>query len=208
MLGTGAEVATNLSTRLDLRAIGHYTNFTYTFPQSGFNIGLNIGFANAGSYVDYYPFHKAFRISAGYLYYNTNRVRANLQAGPGATFTINNVDYYSDNADPVNGVGRLILGGTGPLLTTGYGHILSRTNKHFSFPFEAGAAFINTPQVSFYLNGDVCAPQGNHCQNVNTYPGFAANLAAQLASWNKRVEPFHIYPLIQGGIAYTFRIRK
>jgi hypothetical protein len=207
-LGTGGEIATNFNPHLDFRAIGHYTNFTYNFPQSGFNIGLNIDFANGGGYVDYYPFHKGFRISPGYLYHNTDRVRADLKAGPGATFTINNIDWHSDDADPVTGTGRLILGGTGPLLTTGWGHIVSRTQKHFSFPFEAGVAFIDTPKASLSIGGKICTPQGNHCEAANNYPGFANNLAIQVADWNNRVAPFHIYPLIQGGVAYTFRIRK
>jgi hypothetical protein len=207
-LGTGGELATNVNPHLDLRVIGHYTNFTYNFQQSGFNIGINIGFANTGAYVDYYPFHKAFRISPGYLFYNTDRVRADLLAGPGATFTINNIDWHSDNADPVNGTGRLLLMGSGFLLTGGYGHIVSRTRKHFSFPFEAGVAFIDTPTAQFYLNGKICTPQGTHCEAANNYPGFASNLAIQIADWNKRLAPFHIYPLIEGGVAYTFRIRK
>lgn len=208
LLGTGGEVATNVNPRFDVRAIGHYTNFTYSFPQSGFNIVLNINFANAGAYADYYPFHKAFRISGGYLYYNTNRVRADLKAGPGATFTINNIDWHSDNADPVTGTGRLILAGSGPLLTAGYGHIVSRTQKHFSFPFEAGVAFIDTPTAQLSIGGEICTPQGARCEAARNYPGFATNLAAQVADWNKHVAPFHIYPLIQGGVTYTFRIRK
>lgn len=207
-LGTGGEVATNVSTHLDVRAIGHYTNFTYNFPQSGFNIALNVDFANGGGYVDYYPFHKGFRISPGYLYHNTNRVRADLKAGPGAVFTINNIDWHSDNADPVTGTGRLILAGTGPLLTAGWGHIVSRSQKHFSFPFEAGVAFIDTPKASLSIGGEICLPQGGHCKPASQYPGFATNLATQVADWNKRVAPFHIYPLIEGGVAYTFRIRK
>ena len=207
-LGTGAEIATNVNPHLDVRAVGHYTNFNYSFPQSGFNIALNIDFGNTGAYADYYPFHKAFRISAGYLYYNTDRVRADIKAGPGATFTINNIDWHSDNADPVTGTGRLILGGTGPLLTAGYGHIVSRTQKHFSFPFEAGVAFIDTPKAELLIAGEICTPQGVHCEPASSYPGFASNLTAQVADWNKHLAPLHIYPLIEGGVAYTFHIRK
>jgi hypothetical protein len=29
----------------------------------------------------------------------------------------------------------------------------------------------------------------------------------QLATWNGNASPFHIYPIVQGGVAYTFRIR-
>jgi hypothetical protein len=206
-LGTGVELATNLPYRIDLRVFGNYTNFDWKLTQSGFYIVVNIGMANAGAMADYYPW-KSLRFSPGYLLYNTNRVSANLQANTGATFTINNVTYISDNANPVHGVGALQLGGRGFMATTGWGHIVSRNTKHWNFPFEAGVAFINTPSVAFSLQGDVCQAQGYVCVPASSYPGFQSNLNAQLASWNKRVAPFHIYPLIEGGFSYTFRYRK
>jgi hypothetical protein len=66
-----------------------------------------------------------------------------LKAQPNAVFTINNIDWNSDNVDPVRGIGRLTLGGRGFLLTTGYGCYVSRSEKHFTFPFEAAVGFIN-----------------------------------------------------------------
>jgi hypothetical protein len=206
-LGTGAELATNLPHHFDLRVFGNYTNFTYNFEQSQFNIGVNLEMTNTGAQVDYYPW-KSFRISPGYLMYNSDRVRADLQAQDGATFTINHVTYNSDDADPIHGIGRLVLAGRGFMVTTGWGHIVSRSRHHFTFPFEAGAAFISTPKVLFELQGDICAAQGYECREVDDYPGFTANLNTQLASWNKTVAPFHVYPLVEGGVAYTFRIRR
>jgi hypothetical protein len=206
-LGTGVELATNLPRHLDLRAFGNFANFTFNFTQSDIKVGVNLAFNNAGALVDYYPW-KNLRISPGYLAYNTDQVRATLQAQDGATFTLNNTTYISDNADPVHGNGQLALAGRGFMVTGGWGHIVSRTSKHFTFPFEAGAAFINKPQVQFNLQGEVCAGQGYHCEDVNTYPGFTTNINTQLASWNKRVAPFHVYPLIEGGLAYTFRFRR
>lgn len=205
--GTGASLATNLPYRIDLRAFGNYTNFDWKLTQSGFYIVVNIGMANTGVLADYYPW-KSLRISPGVLLYNTNRVQATLQAQTGATFTLNNVTYISDNANPVSGVGGLSLGGRGFMATTGWGHIVSRNEKHWNFPFEAGVAFINKPTIDFAFTGDVCQAQGYLCEPVSSYPGFTSNLDAQLASWNKRVAPFHTYPLIQGGLSYTFRYRR
>ena len=103
--------------------------------------------------------------------------------------------------------GRLTLGGNGFLLTAGYGRMVSRTEKHFSFPFEAGVAFIDRPTVALNLVGQICAAQGINCQPAASYPGFANALATQTASWKKDAAPFHVYPVVQGGVAYTFRIR-
>ncbi|MGA8090073.1 MAG: hypothetical protein WCA10_22570 [Terracidiphilus sp.] len=208
-LGLGEQISTNLSPHLDLRVLGDYISVnTYQFSQRDFRIRLNMGFVNMGASTDYYPFHKPFRLSAGYLFYNGDRLRAELKANQNAVFTINNIDWTSDNADPVHGTGRLTLGGSGFLLTAGYGRIVSRSEKHFSFPFEAGVAFINTPHATFDLRGQICSDQGINCQPAATYPGFADALAAQLVTWNKDVAPYHIYPVVEGGVAYTFSLPR
>jgi hypothetical protein len=206
-LGTGGQIATNLPYHLDLRLFGNYTNFDWKLYHSLFYVLVNIGMSNAGGTVDFYPW-KSLRLSPGFLFDNADRVAAGLSAEPNATFTLNNVTYTSDNADPVYGTGRLVLGGRGFMATTGWGHYVARDGKHFTFPFEIGAAFIHKPMVSFDLLGDICTAQGYHCLPAIDYPGFESNLNAQLASWNRTVAPYHVYPLIGGGIAYTFRIRK
>ena len=208
-LGIGEHMSVNLSPHLDLRIFGNRASITtQRYSQKDFHISVNMGCANVGAMADAYPFHQPFRFSAGYLFSNGDRIRADLHAKQNAVFTINNIDWISDNADPVHGTGRLTLGGAGFLLTTGYGRMLSRSEKHFSFPFEAGVAFINTPQVTLNLAGQICTAQALNCRPAATYPGFAGALAAQLATWNKDAAPFHIFPIVQGGVAYTFRIRR
>jgi hypothetical protein len=209
-LGIGIQAATNLGPRSDLRGFGNYTNLTHRYTQSGFQIALNVGMANAGAMLDFYPLHRfPLRFSPGFLYLNQNRVAAELRARQNATFTINNVDYASDNTDPVHGTGRLLLGGSGLMLTTGLGRFVSHDHKRFTFPFEAGVAFINTPVAQFNLLGHVCDVNNpGFCQSAAQFPTFAQNLAAQLASWNRRVSPFHIYPILQGGFSYSFTLRR
>ena len=210
-LGFGVEAGTNLGPRVDLRLFGDYTNLTHQFTQSGFRIALNIAMANTGGKVDFYPLRRfPLRISPGYLYYNGNRLAAQLHANTNATFTINNVEYASDNATPVYGTGRLLLGGSGFMVTTGVGHFVSHTYKRLTFPFEAGVVFINTPVAQFNLYGKVCGIDGagdtasGFCQPAAQFPTFATNLAAQVKSWNHTVAPYHIYPVIQGGVSYSF----
>lgn len=207
-LGVGEHVSTNLSTRLDVRVFENFFPVNHSFTQSDFNIALHIRFANAGVAADYYPFHRPFHISPGLLFYNRNRVNATLKAQQNAVFTINNIDWFSDNADPVHGTGRLDLGGSGFMVTAGYGRITSHTEKHWTFPVQAGVAFINTPKAEFNLLGQICNANGTNCQPAATFPGFADALAAQLVTWNKDVAPYHIFPIIEGGVAYTFSIRS
>jgi hypothetical protein len=206
-IGTGGELATNLPYHLDARVFGNFTDFDWKLTRSGFYVVVNIGMANTGALVDFYPW-KALRISPGVLFYNTNRIRGDVRAENGATFTINNVNYASLDSNPVHGIGRLQLGGTGFMATTGWGHYVARNEKHWSYPVEVGAAFIDTPVATFNLYGDVCNAQGHDCMPAASFPGFESNLAAQLASWNRTVSPFHVYPLVQAGVAYTFRYRR
>jgi hypothetical protein len=209
-LGIGAEVGTNLGPRVDLRVFANYTNLTHRYTESGFRVALNVALANTGAKVDFYPLQRVpLRISPGFLLVNHNRVQGNISAEPGATFTINNVDYASSDADPVHGAGRLLLGGSGFMVTTGLGHYVSRTRKRFTFPFEAGVALIRTPTAQFNFFGTVCSEsEVPVCAPVSQFPGFSTNLAAQLASWNRQLSPFHIYPILQGGVAYSFSLRR
>ena len=206
-IGTGGELATNLPYRLDLRVIGNFTDFNWKETRSGFYIVVNIGMANTGALVDFYPW-KSLRISPGFLYYNTDRIRGDVLAQPSATFTINNVTYATLASNPVHGTGRLQLGGTGFMATAGWGHYVTRNEKHWSYPFEAGVAFINTPSATFNLEGTVCNAQGHDCVPAAAFPSFQSNLAAQIATWNSDVKPFHIYPLVEAGVAYTFGYRR
>jgi len=208
-LGIGGHFSINVSPHVDVRLFGNRASITtHHWSQKDFRIGVNAGFANVGAMVDGYPFHMPFRFSAGYLFYNGNRVLADLHANQDAIFTINDIDWSSDNTDPIHGTGRLRLGGNGFLLTTGYGRMVSRSERHFSFPFEAGVGFIDRPTVTLNLSGQICTSQHTDCQPAASYPGFADALAAQLDTWNRNAKPFHIYPIVQGGVAYTFRIRR
>ncbi len=206
-LGTGGSLATNLPYRIDLRFVGNFFDFNWKMTKSGFYVVVNTELANTGVLADYYPW-KSLRISPGFLYYNTDRIRGDVQAQPGATFTINNVNYASQDSNPVYGTGRLQLRGTGFMAMAGWGHYVSRSEKRWSYPFAAGVAFIDTPSATFSLQGNVCNAQGQDCQPAATFPEFQSNLAAQVATWNNDVRPFHVYPIVEGGVTYTFSYRR
>jgi hypothetical protein len=206
--GIGEQVATNASPRFDVRVFGNLLSVNHDLSQNDFKVTMNIQFANVGTFVDFYPIRKPLRISPGFLVYNGDRIRAELRAKPNGVFTINHTDWFSDNADPMRGTGGLTLGGSGFMLTAGYGRIASNSEKHFSFPFEAGVAFIDKPNPTLVFGGSLCNSDGTNCQPAMQYPGFADALNAQLATWRNRVAPFHVFPIVQAGVAYTFHIRS
>lgn len=208
-LGLGVQAGTSLTPHLDLRAFGNYVVVTHNWIDQGFGLKLNMEMPNAGAKVDIYPMRKfPLRISPGYLFVNQNRVRVDYRAEQGTVFTLNNINWTSDNADPVHGSGVLSLGGTGPMITAGLGRIVSRSRGHLTFPFDAGVAFVNTPVIRFDMFGQICAADQTQCQPAATYPTFATNLVQQVAKWNQTATPYHLYPILEGGVAYTFSWRR
>jgi hypothetical protein len=208
-LGFGIQAGTSLTPHLDVRAFGNYLNLTHNWIEQGFALKLNMELPNAGAKLDIYPLHKfPLRISPGFLFVNQNRVRVDYQAQQGTVFTVNNIDWTSDDADPVHGTGILSLGGTGPMITAGLGRIVSRSRRRFTFPFEAGAVFIHTPVITFNMFGQICASGQTQCQAAATFPTFATNLVQQVTQWNQTAAPYHVFPILEGGVAYSFSWRQ
>ena len=136
-LGVGVHASTNLTPRLDIRVFENFFPINHTFTRSDVVVALHIHFANAGVAADYYPFHRAFHISPGLLFYNRNRVNATVKALPNASITLNNTEWFSDPANPAYGTGRLDIGGSCFMITAGYGRITSHSDKRWTFPFQA-----------------------------------------------------------------------
>jgi len=207
-LGAGIESSANVIPHLNLRVTGNYLGFgVNNYSAQGFNIDANLHMASARASLDYYPFHKGFRLSPGVMFYNQNHALANFTAQQGASFDLNNYTYYSATGDQtVHGVGRVRLGNGSPAFTatTGWGNTIPRIGKHFSFPFEIGAAFTSAPSFALNLTGFVCDAHGENCVNVATDPDAQANLKAQVAKYNRNLEPLKTFPILSFGVAYSF----
>ena len=207
-LGIGVESSTNLVPHLNLRLTGNYLGFgVNNYSAQGFNVDANLHLASARASVDYYPFHKGFRLSPGVMFYNQNHANANFVAQKGASFSLNDHNYYSaTGAETVQGIGRVGLGNGSPAftMTTGWGNTIPRAGKHLSFPFEIGAAFTQTPTFALNLNGYVCDANGQNCVNVATDPTAQADLKAQVAKYQNNLEPLKTYPILSFGVAYSF----
>ncbi|HTJ29597.1 MAG TPA: hypothetical protein VL346_03825 [Acidobacteriaceae bacterium] len=207
-LGVGVAVSTNLVPHLNLRAGGNYLGFgVNNYSAQGFNIDANLHLASARATLDYYPFHKGFRLSPGVMFYNQNHAVANFTAQQGASFDLNDHTYYSATGDQtVRGLGRVRMGNGSPAFTatTGWGNTIPRAGRHFSFPFEIGAAFTSAPTFALDLIGFVCDAHGENCVNVATDPDAQANLRSQVAKYTHNLEPLKTYPILSFGVAYSF----
>jgi hypothetical protein len=213
MMGTTAQIATDLNEHFNLRGTGSYFNYTIdNITESGFTFAPQLNLVSAGASLDYYPFARlGLRLSPGVLLYNTNQASSNFTSTAGETVKLNGNQYYV--ASPVTGVGAVTFYTQKPAftMTTGWGNMIPHKGGHFSFPFEIGAAFVGEPNLSLaFTGGSVCFQSTTLCatpQNVLTYPQVQTDLNAQIAKYRNDLEPFRFYPIVSFGVAYSFRIR-
>ncbi len=219
-LGIQLQAATNVSNHFNVRGTGNFFNYSDNFTTDGINATAKLNLASAGVSLDVYPFRVGWRISPGVLFYNQNQVTAATNVAAGTSFTLNGTTYYSANANsvtgatPVTGNGVLGLDTTKPAftITTGWGNMVPRRG-HWSFPFEIGVAFVGAPTVKVNLAGWACYDQAQtECTDISDPDNPIAiavqsNLTAQVAKWTSDINPLKTYPIISGGVAYSFRIR-
>jgi hypothetical protein len=211
-LGVAFQTTTNFNSHINLRGSGNFFHYGINnFEAQGFNVNGKINLASAGASVDYYPFHSGFRLSPGGLFFNNNRASANFVVATGTSFSLDDHNYYSaTGANQVHGKGDFGLGNGRPAftMTTGWGNTIPHSDRHFTFPFEIGAAFAKAPTVALVLTGDVCDAHGQNCVDVATDPTAQADLAAQVKKYQNNVNFLKTYPIVSFGVAYNFRTRS
>jgi len=219
-LGIRLQAATNIGSHLALRGSGNFFNYSDNFTTNGINATAKLGLDSAGVAVDFFPFRFPFRLSPGVLFYNTNQLTAATNVAAGTSFTLNGTTYYSANANsatgavPVNGTGTLGLNTTKPAftITTGLGNMVPGRG-HWSFPFEIGVAFIGAPSVNVKLAGWACYDQAQtECTDISNANNpiavaIQSNLTAQVAKWTSDLNPLKTYPIVSGGVSYSFHLR-
>lgn len=210
-LGINLQAAVNANRYMNLRGVGNVFSYSVNnISTNGMNLNGKLNFASAGASVDFYPFpNHGFRLSPGTLFYNQNAVTANLTVTGGTSFTLNDITYYASSTNPITGSGSLGLHSQNPAftITTGWGNMIPRSGKHWSFPFEIGAAMIGAPSVNVALTGgQACNAQGQNCVNVATDPNVQANLQAQITKYQNDVNSFRFFPILTFGTAYSFNL--
>jgi hypothetical protein len=212
--GINLQAATNLNRYINLRGVGNVFNYTVNnVNTNGLNLNGKLSLASAGVSVDFYPFpYHGLRFSPGVLFYNHNSASAAVTVPGGTSFTLNDFTYYSSTSNPVKGAGQLGLNAQNPAfsMTAGWGNLISRRGRHFSIPFEIGAAFVGTPNLNMALtSGQVCSnPQGTaNCQDVATDSEVQSDLQTQIAKYKNDLNPLKVYPIVSIGIGYNFKIR-
>jgi hypothetical protein len=206
LLGPGVEAAVPLGRHFNVRGGGNFFSYTDTLTSSGITYNANLRFRSAEASLDWFPWAGGFHISPGALLYNGNQVTGGANVPGGQTFTLNSQDYTSSATDPVTGTGSLTFAKSAPKITVGWGNLVPRGERHFSFPFEVGFAYVGYPKFQLNLQGTACYNyQGTpYCDNVATDSNIQSNLATEIQKINKDAAPARFFPILSQGFAVRF----
>lgn len=219
LLGIGVKGAVILAERLDGRVEGDFFfHTTGRFEVEGFNVNANFHLDTLSAKLDWYPTNSVWRITPGVMLFNGNSLSANILITGGTSFSMNGTSYYSATANPATGAtpvsGKVAIGPTPrkPAFTIsgGFGKVIPRSRRHWSFPSEFGVAFSGSPTVDVNLAGWVCTDrQQTKCSNVADPSNpvgmqFNQNFQSALARWRRDAGEVSIYPIFSGGVMYSF----
>jgi hypothetical protein len=205
LLGGGAEVAVRLTHHTNVRAGFNVLSYSRDFNKDGVTYGGTLGFKTVEAHYDIFPFAGNFHVSPGVLAYIGDPITANVTVPGGQTFTLGGTTYYSDSTTPLSGTGKIDFNRAAPVATIGWGNLVPRRHKHFSVPFEIGAAFQGSPKATLNLAGSVCQAPGNvNCVSAATDPGVQANVQSEQTKLNNSMSLFKAYPIISIGLGYKF----
>ncbi len=205
-LGVGVGAATTLSRSLNMRAAGNFFGYSLSGVSNGVNYQGSLSFRSVQASVDWFPWAKNFHLSPGVLFYNQNHATVHGGVAAGESFSVNGATYYSGAADPVTLYGSVKFRRTSPMFTLGWGNWLPRTReKHFTFPFEVGFAYVGEPPLILTFTGVVCdTPKDVNCRQIDSDPTVQHNITAQRKKYQNDLDYIRFYPIISTGVTYKF----
>jgi hypothetical protein len=201
-LGAGAELATPLFRRFNLRSGVNFLAFAYPFGIDGVNYDANLHFRSSQSTLDWFPLGHSFHISPGILY-SKNTVSSTATVLAGQNFSLGDQDFVNSVVDPVHG--RMSLAYPrkfSPMLLLGFGNILPRTSRRLSIPVELGVAYTGAATINVNLTGTACTNEG--CTSFVSNSEAQASLKQEIKKINEDLKRVPVYPILSLGVAYHF----
>jgi hypothetical protein len=204
LLGGGFEVAARVTHHTNVRAGMNFFSYSRTFNKDGVAYNGQLSFKTFEAHYDFFPFAGSFHLSPGMLAYIGDPITANAIVPGGQSFTLGGSAFISDPTAPVTGNGKIDFNRAAPMVTIGFGNLVPRkASKHFSVPFEIGAAFQGTPKATLNLAGNVCDSPGINCRSVSD-PIVQSAIQSEQHKINNSMTLFKAYPIISIGLGYKF----
>lgn len=205
LLGIGGEAAVGVTHRSNVRAGFNMISYNRGFDKDGVSYQGQLSFKTFEAHYDIFPWAKSFHISPGVLVYAADPITATASVPGNQSFTLGGADYVSDPTNPVTGNGKIKFNQASPMITMGWGNLVSRKEgHHFSVPVELGVAFQGSPKATLGLAGNVCDSTGVNCRSVATDPTVQSNVISEQNKINNSMSFFKVYPIISVGFGYKF----
>jgi len=162
-----------------------------TYDKSGTTLDYtgSVRLSGIPVFLDYFPFHGTFRLTAGVIN-NRTQFTADATPAPGSTVTINGDTYTASQVGSATATldyGRRYE----PYLGIGWGN-LAREQRGLTFGVDLGVVFTGSPTVSL----DVSNPTNN--------AQLASDAAQAQQTAQADVNSARYWPLIQMGVGYNF----
>ena len=205
--GLGVDFAALVQRHLNVRLGGQFFGYAGSFQEQGAIVNGNIRLGGGRGSLDWFPFHNGFHLSPSVFFLNQTAIRATVLVPSGSDVSVGGGDYVSSNADPLHGSASIGLRKTSPGFVLGYGNLIPRGEKRFSFPVEVGFYYVGQPTLKVLFSGSACdptQPQPLGCQPVNQDAGFQASLAAFIARNNNNLKYASFLPVLSFGVGYSF----
>ncbi len=201
-LGAGIELATPIARSFNLRSSFNFIAFNSLFSVDGVNYDAKLSLRSSQTNLDWFPRHGSFHISPGILYLRSS-INAPSSVPAGQPFTLGDQAFTNSVNDPVVGTAQVVFPrSVAPMLTVGFGNIIPRSGRHFSVPFEVGAAYTGAAQIRVTLNGTACTSDG--CFTFADNAEAQASLTQEVHDINETMKRFPVYPILSMGLAYRF----
>ena len=205
--GIGFDVATPIAQHFNVRVGGDFFSYSTNFTEEGANVDASLQLQSAHANLDWFPFHNGLHVSPMVVLANNNHGRATVLVPAGNTINLNGQDYISSLTDPLHGSGSVDFRKTSPGLTVGWGNILPRSRKHFSFPVELGFYYVGQPTLKIAFTGSACdptQPASIGCESVNDDPDFEKDLNAFRTRNEHNLSYASFFPVFSFGVGYRF----
>ena len=205
--GVGVDVATPLARHFNLRVGGGFFSYSDTWVEQGANVDAKLQLHSGHALLDWFPFRTGFRVSPLLVFANNNNARGTVLVPAGSTITLNGSNYISSTTDPLHGSGSIDFRKVAPGLTAGFGNLIPRSGKHFSFPVEIGFYYVGQPTLKVAFTGSACdptVPASIGCESVDQDSDFQQSLAAFKARNNNNLSYASFFPVFSTGIGYRF----
>src|ERR1700730_6201372 len=202
-LGAGIETAVPLAAKANLRGGVNFFQYNRAIINDGIHYAGQLQFRSAEAHLDFYPFG-GFHVSPGVLFYNGNQLTASASVPGGQNFTLNGTAYQSSSTAPVTGTGKLDFVKASRAIMLGFGNLIPRNGRHFSFLFEVGGAYQGSARVALNLTGNVCDTTGPICRSVSSDSTVQANIQSEQVKIRNDVNPYRFFPVVSLGVGFNF----